>query len=130
MAYSGWVLKTGAALGADQAFARGAADANGLVELCLPWASYEKEWVQTLSWKSNVKLNILSDRDTEAYASVVKYHPAPDKLTRGAKALHARNFLILRDVSFVIAFTAGKTTGGTWQGIRIAESLGIQVLKA
>lgn len=42
LANLGWVLQTGACIGADQAFAEGALHVGGKVLLCLPWDSYEK----------------------------------------------------------------------------------------
>ena len=43
-------------------------------------------------------------------------------------ALHARNYLIVRDARHVICWTPrGEVTGGTGQAIRIANSLNIPV---
>ena len=71
---------------------------------------------------------------TAALASVDQHHPAPDRLSWGARLVHARNYRILvpRDpVAFVVAAPSvhnGKPVGGTMQGIRIAKKLGIPVV--
>lgn len=62
----------------------------------------------------------------EAYASVDKYHPAPDRLSQGARKLHARNYGIIRWASQVIAAPSDKPGGGgTGQGIRLAQDLNL-----
>ncbi len=48
LAEQGIVLSTGAASGADQAFAEGALSAGGKVTLWLPWSSYERTWVHRM----------------------------------------------------------------------------------
>ena len=121
LGYKGHILRTGACKGADQAFANGAI-LTGQVQLCLPWKSYEKEWVDSL--KGDKQVRVLSDKDIEAYASVDKFHPAAKKLSQGARKLHARNFLIVNGVDFIICWTPeGKVVGGTGQALRIAEDI-------
>ena len=42
--------------------------------------------------------------------------------------LHARNYLIINKVNFIVCWTPnGKVTGGTGQAIRMAASMGIKV---
>lgn len=117
MALDGLTLSTGAAQGADQAFAEGAAMVHGQINLHLPWGSYELDWLRTI----NAKRFVLRDDDLDAYRTVDHFHPAPHKLTRGARALHARNYNIIKDASFVMCWTPdGRPVGGTAQAIRIA----------
>jgi hypothetical protein len=124
----GYTLSTGAAKGADQAFADGANKAHGHIHLHLPWLNYEEAWRKHLHY---VKLFVLEDKDTEAFNSVSIYHPAFEKLTRGPIALHARNYNILtkpNPVEFIICYTkGGQFTGGTGQALRIATHQGIKI---
>lgn len=119
-----YVLHTGAAPGADQAYAEGALYGGGQVRLFLPWPSYEQEWVNSLGKFRGVQLQIvvLKDSDTLAHMSVAELHPSFASLSQGARKLHARNYLILKDSDFVSCWTPrGLEAGGTGQGIRIAE---------
>ena len=126
-ASEGFELSTGAAKGADQAFANGAATTNGKVNLFLPWSTYESEWVSTL--QQNVNVTVLDKNKHTAAINSVKLHPAFNRLSRPVINLHARNYLIIENVDFVICYTPnGETVGGTGQGIRIANSLGKPVL--
>lgn len=126
-ALESWILRTGAAKGADQAFAEGALVVRGRVVLCLPWASYEKAWVEWAQ-RHGAEVEVLRNRDQEAWDSVTQYHPAASRLTRGVRAMHARNFVILRGCEECIAWPKkdkyGKY-GGTGQGMRIAEAAGV-----
>jgi hypothetical protein len=63
-----------------------------------------------------------------------EYHPAWDKCSQGARAMHARNVQIIlgaeldRPVYFVICWTpGGKAVGRTAMGIRLSEAYGITV---
>lgn len=119
LAKEGWVLHTGACIGADQAFAEGALKAGGTVHLFLPWPSYEKGWIKRLHGKTSVTV-FNPDIHTKAIESVHRFHPMGAGLKRSVIALHARNYLILDDAKFAICYTpGGKTVGGTGQGIRL-----------
>jgi predicted Rossmann-fold nucleotide-binding protein len=95
----------------------------GQLEVCLPWASYNMNTRPThatvCTYNERVH-TIWSD-------SVYKYHPNADALTRGAFALHARNYGIVEDSNVVIAMP-GIKDGGTGQGMRIARDLGVPLL--
>lgn len=130
LAKDGHVCNTGAALGADQAFANAAVGANGNVCLYLPWTSYESKWcgIVTDMPIGNVRVFILNAMHVKAYESVDQFHPAPGKLSQGVRKLHARNYLIIDNSNFVVCWTPeGKTVGGTGQGIKIANYLEIPV---
>jgi predicted Rossmann-fold nucleotide-binding protein len=131
MAKQGWTLRTGAAQGANQAFANGALSVGGKVVLCLPWFSYESKWVESVC-KVSAVIEILDHWHIEAQASVDQHHPSPDKLSNVVRKLHARNYLIIEPCRFILAFPKpgrdGKL-GGTGQGIRIALSKGMDVLR-
>lgn len=94
---------------------------------CLPWHTYNKEIQQYCDW-----LLALEDLDAEprnaAYVSVMEHHPNAAKLRQGALKLHARNFLIIRWASGVIAAPGNAPGGGgTGQGIRLAEAFKIPI---
>lgn len=128
LAKDGYRCQTGAAPGADQTFAEGALFSKGDVLLCLPWPTYEKQWIDGLV--GNIQLQVIEDTDTyyEAFNSVDGLHPSANKLTQGAIKLHARNYLILQGVEFVICWTPdGLEVGGTGQAIRIAEYTGVKI---
>lgn len=128
-AAAGWRLHTGAAVGADQAFAEGAIGVGGAVTLHLPWWSYKKAWVDWARVRSALVF-VLRDDDREAWDSVA-LHPAAPRLSRGARALHARNLCIIRDCAWVAAFPILDSyghRGGTGQGILLAEKRGIPIL--
>ena len=134
LANDGYGLRTGACVGADQAFANGAASVMGFITLLLPWGSYEKEWVKYIS-SSGTDLHVIPfspSHHITAAKSVEQYHPTAAKLKSSVVALHARNYMILLDeeepVEFVVCWTPnGAVTGGTGQAIRIAEDKGIKV---
>lgn len=124
------VAHTGAAVGADQAFAEGAIEVDGLVSLCLPWRSYEDTWVRWAVARGKALVRVLQPSDAAAWASVA-HHPAAARLSCGARALHARNHLIISGCSWVAAFPQVNPygqLGGTGQGMALAERLGIPVL--
>jgi hypothetical protein len=127
MAIDGHTCNTGAALGADQAFANGANKVRGPIELFLPWSNYEAAWVETLHNKSVMMFN--DKTHTKAIESVHKYHPNSVRLTRGAFKLHARNYLIIEGCSLIICWTPdGKISGGTGQALRLSQDMGISVM--
>lgn len=136
MAERGWTLHTGAAEKADQSFAEGAFAGGGKVVLHLPWRTYEQDWVCRAS-ALGAEIQVLPRNHTAAFNSVPQFHPNPNALTRGMRALHARNFLIISQSAFIIAWPivtwpavkANKNLGGTGQGIRIAEGLHKTVIR-
>ncbi|MEK7700353.1 MAG: hypothetical protein AAB332_08095 [Planctomycetota bacterium] len=127
LAEQGLVLRTGNCSGADQAFQRGANSVNPkLVELCLPWPSYEA---------ASIRLgNAVHTPSRQAYEIAAQYHPAWHNCTKTMQALHARNVQIVlgprldQPVEFVLCWTPkGKAVGGTALGIRLALAYGIAV---
>ncbi len=123
LAEDGYICKTGAAKGADQAFGNGAGDD---LELYLPWATYEKEWIESLQFPGITVVN--KTLDAFAFASVQVYHPAPENLKISVTAMHARNYRVVKGSRFVICWTPnGSETGGTGQAIRIALANNIHI---
>jgi hypothetical protein len=127
LATLGWVLRSGNCCGADQAFQGGANQVDPkLVELYLPWPGYEAEHIAVG--------NGVYTPCSLAYRIAAEYHPAWDKCSHGARAMHARNVQIVlgteldRPVDLVICWTpGGKAVGGTAMGIRLAQAHRIPV---
>lgn len=135
-ASQGWTLRTGAAQGADQAFAEGAISVGGNVVLCLPWPSYEFKWVEPMLGRGarrEVLMYPEYNTNTQVYYDSVKeFHPKPEVLSQGMVKLHARNALILDGVGFVLAWPKPGPRGGlggTGQGIRIAAAWDITTIR-
>jgi hypothetical protein len=112
----GFILRSGAAKGADTAFENGAA---GVAEIYLPWPRFNG---------NNSPLNQVSE---DALNLAAEHHPAWNRLSKAAQLLHARNcYQILgkdldTPVKFVLCWHNG--SGGTMQAVRLAESLKIPV---
>jgi len=132
----GWVLRTGMATGADQAFYRGAST-HGAFELYLPWPTFEAD-AHAPSCRS--EQFVLGEPTPAAYELAARFHPAWPRLTRAARALHARNAhqVLGADLAsparFVLCWTPdgsldgrGRRVGGTGQALRIAHHHGITV---
>jgi len=134
LAAQGWVLRTGMAGGADQAFYRGAA-ASGAVELYLPWARFEAS-----ARRSGTQEFTLAQPSQAAYTMASHFHPAWGSLSGGVRHLHARNChqVLGADLAsparFVLCWTpdgsldgTGRGVGGTGQALRIAHHYGVPV---
>lgn len=108
LAAAGYVLRSGGARGADQAFEAGAGTAK---EIYLPHHATDA-----------------------ALDLAAHYHPFWDRCGTMARQLHARNGLIIlgadlaSPVAMVLCWTSdGRASGGTGQGLRIALDHGIPV---
>jgi hypothetical protein len=132
----GWVLRTGMATGADQAFYRGAS-ARGPLELYLPWPTFEAGAYSPTDDSGRL---VLGEPSPAAYELAARFHPAWSRLTQGVRALHARNChqVLGADLAtaarFVVCWTPdgsvngrGRRVGGTGQALRIAHHHGIPV---
>ncbi len=136
LATEGWVLRTGMAGGADQAFYRGIR-AHGPGELYLPWPSFEADARSTAAAAEQF---VLCQPSPAAYELAARFHPAWSRLTQAVRRLHARNChqVLGPDLSsparFVLCWTPdgsldgrGQRVGGTGQALRIAHDHGIAV---
>lgn len=130
MASLDWFLRTGAARGADQAFASGVAKVNAQKTiLYLPWSTYEQEFVSSANFNIGCTSPTLAAiRD----ASII--HPNWAACGQGAQKLHGRNMHILAGkslmskVAFVIYYSQTDiVTGGTALGVKAARNLNIPV---
>lgn len=122
-------VRTGGAFQSDQAAMEGAASVDpGMLDVFLPWESYNKEIIP-----AGANTFTYDEQSCPNWTrSVDEYHPNPGSLTRGSRALHARNYGIIMypaPVDFVVAHPRNATgnLGGTGQGMRIAEAMGIKI---
>lgn len=119
LAHQGWVLRSGAAAGADSAFERGCDLAAGQKEIYLPWPGFSSHSSR------------LCRPSQAALALAGQHHPAWDRCSPAARKLHARNChqilgpSLSAPVRFVLCWHDG--SGGTMQAVRIAEAHGIPV---
>lgn len=136
LAMEGYILRSGAAAGADTAFEEGAkayADQidyqQTLGQIYIPWESftaydsYYKDWYKVLD---------RMPKKAEAYQLASEIHPAWDKCSKGAKALHARNtFQVLgsnldNPSNFLICWAKvdkhGNISGGTRTAWELAKN--------
>lgn len=138
LSHLGWTLRSGAASGADEFFEKGAKGAGATsvaantenTEIWLPWRGF----------RGHSDTGFYPGEEHFAYAA--QHHPAWNYLTRGPRALHARNVgqILGRDlqtpVRFVLCWTQDgcehysartKETGGTGMAIEMASRLDIPV---
>lgn len=127
LAENGWVIRSGNAPGADQAFAEGANRVNPrMVGLALPWQDFHRPRIHP---KNHV---IVYQPEWEEFAS--RYHPAWATCSPSARKLLARNWAIImgkdgnRPADIVLAVRKPQRTGGTEHAVSIAEGYGIPVL--
>jgi hypothetical protein len=118
-----WVLRSGGADGADSAFEIGCNRGNGHKEIFLPWPYFNKSTSELIR------------PSKAAYELAAKIHPAWNKLSFGATALHARNchqilgWELNDPVNVVICWTeGGKQVGGTATAIKLAKQHKIPIL--
>lgn len=126
-----YVLRSGAADGADRAFMLGAAVYGGAEEIFL--AEYRPRYDSM--YGLNKHRRIFEDPPGWAMQTVAQYHPRPQALSDYAWKLMARNAQIILgqhgtcNVEFVLCWTKdGKSSGGTGQALRIAEDKGIKIV--
>lgn len=133
----GHELFSGNAEGADYAFATGGNSVDPTrVNLMLPWRSYNERQLHPDNRVASVE--DLYENERKYYTALAQeHHPAWPRLSRGARLLHMRNGLILcpptRKGSFPVdlclAWPSQKPGGGgTGQGMRIAQALGIRLV--
>lgn len=116
-----FILRSGHALGADQAFETGCSQSNGGKEIFVPYRGYNG---------GNSDLTPSS----EAYGIAAAHHPNWSTCNEIARKMHARNAHIIlgkdlqHPVKFVVCWTrGGQVTGGTGQPIRMAQAHEIPV---
>lgn len=131
LASQGWILRSGGAEGADDAFDAGARAENGESEIYLPWINFRGHWSEL-----HPRAYPFTEEEQKFTA---QFHPAWERCSPTARLMHQRNTRILlgiehlhgeqvTPVKFVIAWTQeGKVTGGTGQALRVAQALDIPI---
>lgn len=125
----GWILRSGGAQGADQAFDSLIPD-QSRCEIFIPWRGFN-----TYDETNAVALDDISPAcRLKAVGLMAAVHPSVNRLTPTAKKLHTRNvFQVLgADLStpskFLICWTPnGELVGGTRTAIVLAQRAGIPV---
>lgn len=119
----GYILRSGGADGADEAFQNGCDNVNGSKEIYIPWRGFNN---------SASQLYTISE---DAFLLASTIHPAWDKLSQGAKKLHARNVYqvlgpnLSDPVDLLICWTKnGKDIGGTRTAIVLARQYNIRII--
>jgi hypothetical protein len=124
----GFLLRSGGADEADQAFQRGCESVNGRKEIYLPWNGYN-EMYKGGDFKV-IPVTLTLERIAQ------EYHPAWHRLSGGGIKLMCRNVNIMMGEdtkypifpAFVVCWTKdGLASGGTGQAIRLAEAYKIKV---
>ena len=132
LAKNSWVLRSGAADGADTAFEDGCDRAEGPKAIYLPWGGFNGRFEHEEPF-----LHVGNKLETyqQAVSIASKFHPYWGGLSSGAKNLHTRNvFQVLghrldSPSKFLLCWTpGGKQQGGTAQAIRIAEHHNVPVI--
>lgn len=126
-AWKGLSLRSGHADGADLAFEAGALEAGDTgMEIFVPWPGFNG------APKNDPRY--IHEVPDWAIKTVDEFHPAPDRLSPGARKLMARNAMQILGrngddpVKFIVCWTKdGKNSGGTGQALRIAQRYKIQV---
>jgi hypothetical protein len=124
---NGYVLRSGAAVGADQAFEKGC---KGPKEIYLPWFLFNG-YIENDEIFSAPRLENYS----EARKIAAEFHPKWTTLSHTAKRYHTRNVyqILGKDLNtpsnLVVCWTEdGKASGGTGQALRIAKSYKIPII--
>ena len=130
MAEAGWLLRSGAAQGADSAFEAGAADAAGDREIWIPWHRYNERT------PDDPTVRIARHNDANRTIAA-KRHPRWHDLGQGAQKLMVRNVhqILGEDpddpagVDVVICWTdGGRGSGGTGMALRLAADHRIPIV--
>lgn len=131
LARYGFILRSGAADGADTAFEQGCNHVNGGKKIYLPWKNFNKRF--------DIRFTEIS---TAAFELAATLHPGWKYLKQGAQKLHARNtYQVLGEFldspsDFTVCWTDDgaetieqitSKTGGTATAIRLSCLKGIPV---
>jgi hypothetical protein len=125
----GWILRSGAADGADTAFERGVKIMTNK-EIFLPWSGYNARTPGQGVYAGFASFDI----GNVAMKVAEHHHPNWAACSQGARKMHSRNVLQIMGPSleqlsaFVVCWTPnGSGSGGTGQAIRIANACEVPV---
>jgi hypothetical protein len=105
LAQQGGTILSGATPGADQFAAEAALAAGGRVELFLPWALYEREWVQRLKqlYGARVQQTVFAASTHANWLAAARAMlPNGKRLATGSVALHARYYGMMECAEAVV----------------------------
>jgi len=131
LAKKGYILRSGGAEGADEAFEQGCLKVSGEKEIYLPWASFRSKPLNKDGYFYTREYDYDAYKRAQALAQT--FHPAWDRLPDAAKMHHTRNVhqvlgLDVRTPSdFMICYDSAAQSSGTKQAIRVAEHVKIPV---
>lgn len=138
LAQRGYVLRSGAADGADTAFEQGARAGQGACEIFIPWPGFNER--SPAEPGVVVASTLAGAADAEVLAQA--HHPAWERLSQGARKLHARNAnqvlgaSLDAPVRFVVCWAKSpvlvdervvNVKGGTGLAVRLASARGIPI---
>ena len=125
LAKKGFVLRSGAADGADKAFEKGCDSQNGKKEIYLPWKGF------------NNHPSLLYTQCAKAFEIAFQFHPNLFETSDGVQKLMARNsYQVLGEncqtkSNFIVCYcevdASGNWKGGTGQALRIAHNKKIPI---
>lgn len=140
LARTGWRLRSGMSPGADIAFYAGALGAGGAIELYLPWPGFGAG-ARRARQERRARVLEFSLPDAGAHALAARFCPDWNRLDQRRRALLARDGQqvlggdLREPVELVLCWTPegdldglGARAGGTGQALRIAHTLGVEVL--
>lgn len=131
LAKKGYVLRSGGAEGADEAFEQGCLKVAGAKEIYLPWASFRSKPVNKDGYFYTREYDYEAYKKAKAMAQT--FHPAWDRLPDAAKMHHTRNVHqvlgldVMTPSDFVVCYDSALQSSGTKQAIRIADHVKVPV---
>jgi hypothetical protein len=128
IAAAGLTVVSGNAIGADQAFAKGANQVDPTkVKLFLPWPKYQEE-----AFVDGNSIEVVYSSSLEELAA--KHHPGWNYLNQPVRKLMTRNAAIIKAAHDSTGLVIGyldlyhKGGGGTGHGWRIATEFGMELI--
>ena len=123
LAELGWLLRSGGADGADEAFESGCDDGGGRKLIFLPWPGFHE------------REGIVMGEDPQAALIASEHHPQWKTLKVSERKLHARNSAVVlgealdAPSAMLIGWTPNaRGEGGTGQAYRVARAFGVPVI--
>lgn len=127
LAKSNWLLRSGHAEGADEAFELGCIMGQGKKEIFVPWVGFNKA-------PGGHSDYMVPEFTPELHDFTASFHPNWNACSQAAKLLHMRNACQIlgqkgtEPVDLVICWTKNGTgQGGTGQALRIARHFDIPI---
>ena len=123
LAEAGHIVSSGNAVGADQAFLRGAIRGGGQVHVYLPYICYPTANAQVFDPRYAHQVTQWLAGDPQWRELAARYRPGFQHASEAAKLMLARNAAMVYWADRVLAWPHGKASG-TQHSIRCAQGLG------